>query len=123
MLFDQLIGDRFDLAMELLAQGEFVIYRDVRLHIGRDGSLECAKPSSWQPENMTEERALEDLATVESVLGELKTSAKFSQVISGRAVRLQLTDDYNTDEGIMRGGGDNVVHLTNGKLVWDYKKK
>jgi hypothetical protein len=95
---EELEGERWALALELLSDGQQVIVADVVLTLGRPGLLTAtARTGGQRPGEITAAAALADLARAESVLSEVRRSSpEFRELVLGREVELDVVVDLNT---------------------------
>jgi hypothetical protein len=99
-------------ALELLATGKpFQLGQVTFLRLDPQ-TVEASVASSWQLENVTEERARSDLdaarARVDALLRE---DAEFHGAIDGSTIEYLLVDDYEI-------GSVAICRLHDGNLVW-----
>jgi hypothetical protein len=107
-------GQRFEVALELLREGQSFVFDKVTFSLGSGGQLVVAIPSSfWPPENMSEVTALRDLERAKAVAEYLvKQSGRFAAIFEQRPP-LFLMFGY---EG--RGGENEWARLVNGRILW-----
>jgi hypothetical protein len=111
MSADEPEGQRFDQAVEALAEGNSVAFQDLLLSAGADG-VTCHVETSWQPDNVTEEKARVDLARAERNLTVLlEASERLRHVVGSRSVSYVLVEDYRTGLG-------ELCRLVGGELKW-----
>jgi hypothetical protein len=111
MSADEPEGQRFDQAIEALAEGNSVAFQDLLLSADADG-VTCHVETSWHPGNLTEENARVDLARAERNLTVLlKASERLRHVVDGHSVSYVLVEDYGT-------GLAELCRLVGGKLKW-----
>jgi len=107
-------GRRFEVALELLREGQSFVFDKVTFSLASDGQLVVAIPSSfWPPENITEATALRDLERAQAVAEYLvRESGRFAAIFEQRSA-LFLMFAY---EG--RGGENEWARLVNGSVLW-----
>jgi len=87
-------GSRFELALQRLQEGRPFILDRVAFRIADEGFLECAIQSSWQIDNLTDQRARDDFAHAKKVLKHIVTNAiAFASLIENRPVVYTIIDD------------------------------
>lgn len=104
-------GPRFDLALERLSAGHSFTFRDVRFWLSPVGELEVNAYSSWAPQNVTPERAMEDVRRAQLVYKYLCGSPAFVTAVQHSAPQFFLIYDY--------GGGEvELGRLVDGQIAW-----
>lgn len=101
---DEASGQRWRAALEVLAEGGYIVWRGIgltlRTHIGKGQSrvgprLFVRVSSAWEPEHMTLSRAEAELRRAQAELEDLKNeSPDFAQLVSGRPTSYELIHDY-----------------------------
>lgn len=105
-------GPRWAVALELLAAGKPFQLGQVTFRRLDPQSVEAAVASSWQLENVTEDRARADLdAARDRVAALLTDDTEFQRAIGGSTIEYVLVDDYDI-------GSVPICHLRAGDLVW-----
>lgn len=115
---DAIGGTNWSAALELLRAGEYVEYRGVTLTLAefdrgkrRLGTLQAIMPISWALSNLTEARALSDIARGTAVVDELITeSADIREMAQERGLRYELVDDYGKGSTLIATVVDGVPH-------------
>lgn len=88
-------GPRFDLAMERLREGHSFVFGRVVFCFRSDCCLECAVQSSWQVENLTDDRARHDLAHAIDVFSHIKASSNdFAALVAEEPAVYSVIEDY-----------------------------
>jgi len=107
-------GQRFEVALQLLREGQSFVFDKVTFSLDSGRQLVVAIPSSfWPPENITEATALRDLERAQAVAEYLvKQSGRFAAIFE-EGPPLFLMFAY---EG--RGGENEWARLVNGKVLW-----
>lgn len=105
-------GARFDLALERFIGGHSFTLQDVRFWLSPVGELEVNAYSSWAPQNVTHERAMEDLRRAQLAYEYLRDrSPAFVTAVQNSAPQFFLIYDY--------GGGEvELGRLVNGQIAW-----
>jgi hypothetical protein len=104
-------GQRWNLALQLLADGETVILRGVSLTL-RPQVLEALVQSTWDLEHATAETARADIARGERVVGALlESSEEFAKLVGDRTVEYRAIDDYGM-------GAIWFAELRDGRFQW-----
>lgn len=86
-------GERWELALQLLHEGQPVVWRHLCLRPEPEALLVQAS-SAWH-RDVTEERAREDLVRARELFSGLVASDdRFREVIGTRAIRYELVIDY-----------------------------
>jgi len=84
MQFDDINGPRAQLALQMLSDGKAVNFRGLGLQLNAAGAIECRVFSLWQPKNVTEAIAREELSmgqgTFEQLLEESSSLAAWLQL-------------------------------------------
>jgi hypothetical protein len=105
----ELDGPRFELAMELLRQGERVRFVDLDLRVCE--VLVVAVQSTWRSENVTVESASADLFNAEKQLRVLLDGSPVLRSAVPSELRFELEDDYGM-------GSVLICTLRQGQLHW-----
>ena len=105
-------GPRFDLALERLRAGHAFSFEDLTFWLAPDAHLEISINSSWTPDNVTQQRALELLNRAKNVYRNLcAENASFAAVAGNLAPRFILSYDYG-------GGSVELARLADGIIIW-----
>jgi hypothetical protein len=107
----ELDGPRFELAMQLLRQGQRVRFVDLDLRVYEREVLVVAVQSTWRSENVTAESARADLLNAEKQLRVLLDGSPVLRSALPSEVRFELEDDYGM-------GSVLVCTLQQGQLRW-----
>lgn len=104
---------RFDTALELLQQGRSVDFSDVHFYLDKEKKLlEVRSVSGWQIENLTGQRALEEIARGEKTYDYLITNNKrFAEIVKSYKLRFSVIEDSGN-------GSAEICYLSDSKLVW-----
>jgi hypothetical protein len=107
-------GARFEVALDLLRDGQSFVFDKVNFSLAANGQLVVGIPSSfWPPQNITEATALRDLQRAKAVAEYLvNQSARFADVFEQHPPFFMLF----AYEG--RGGENEWARLVNGKVLW-----
>jgi len=111
-------GQRWQVALSLLAEGGYIVWRGLGLTLRPQSVGEQSKlgrklwvrvGTAWDPDHMTPARAEAELRTAHGGIAELASDSKdFADLISGRPIAYELLYDYGmgavrlatwTDEG------------------------
>lgn len=121
---DEAAGQRWQAALEILAEGGYILWRGIgltlRAHIGKGRSrirprLFVRVSSAWEPDLLTPLRAEAELRHAQAELQELKTeSPDFARLVSGRPVCYELLHDY---------GMGSVLLATSSEEGFEYRWK
>ncbi len=104
-------GERFELALDQFAQGQFFIFLGSGLGIV-DGSLQMRVPSEWEPDSITPQRATQELdRAVHNLAGLRSASPRFAALTDGLPEHIVLLYDYGS-------GGIELCELNQGVLEW-----
>ncbi|HET9362284.1 MAG TPA: hypothetical protein VFO58_21180 [Vicinamibacterales bacterium] len=110
MRFDDPTGRRADVALELLREGKYVVYRGLGLHF-LGPQLEC-RLFVTHPEVVDEARAESEFSLGRAKLDELLNREDWTSALAGRLQRWELLLDYY-GEAIL------LCRLNEaGKLLW-----
>ena len=105
-------GPRFELALDRFRDGHAFTLNGVGFWLAPDGALEVSAQTSWFIENVTEQRALDDLDRARRLTDTLiEESPAFASLVKGRPRRYVLIDDYKM-------GGVVLCRLVDGSLNW-----
>ena len=108
---DEATGPRWSLALELLAQGETVIFDGVSLTLIPD-ALRVLVQTTWEMSRVTPENAREDIARGERVVASLlRSSNEFRELVGSRSIEYHAIDDYGMGAGWL-------AELRNGEFRW-----
>lgn len=108
---DEPSGQRFEIALDQFAAGEFFVFRGCGL-CRRQGFIEVRVPSSWEVERTNESRARQDLQLAERNIRRLQElSPRFSEIVGSLPVRFILVYDYGM-------GGLELCELEDGEFTW-----
>lgn len=111
---DEPSGERFSLALDLLASGETVVYRGLALAI-RSDVLQIDVPSTWRSEHVTQEHARRDLDRAAEVIDALAESSSRFRSLTGRLPRrLLLIEDYGNGAIALAELKGNAIHWRKG---------
>jgi hypothetical protein len=101
---DEASGQRWRAALEILADGGYIVWRGIgltlRTHIGKGRSrvgpgLFVRVFSAWDPEHTTSSRAEAELRRAQAALEELKgESPEFAALVADRPISYDLIYDY-----------------------------
>lgn len=107
----QLLGSRFELALQLFQQGQSITCDGVVLRLLPDALQVCAV-SSWQMQNVTEQTAWQDIRAAQHCVEKLiHRNSDFAILIEGKPKRYLLIEDYGM-------GSVELWRVANGSLVW-----
>lgn len=113
MEINETFGQRFDIAMELFAEGNTISYKKVWFILSGADFVVGTMQSSWKPENVSDIRALEDFRIIDYVFSELKESApKFLEIVQKRKLKKELVDNYGM-------GSVGVAYMEDNKIFWN----
>ena len=105
-------GPRFDLALERLRDGHAFSFEDLTFWLAPDAHLEISINSSWRPDNVTEQKALERLDLAQNVYRNLCAgNADFAAVAGNKSPRFILAYDYGS-------GSVELARLADGIIIW-----
>jgi hypothetical protein len=110
---DEPSGPRWELALDLLRRGEPFSLGVVTFRRISDDVVEAAVASTWQPQNVTEARARDDLETARRrTEALLARDASFRAVVGPSRIEYVLVDDYETGSvAICRLAGGEIQRL------------
>lgn len=92
-------GKRFELAMELLGEGNSVTFEDVSFRIISPTTLLIQLESSWQLDRITHESAIKDIESAHSTMKYLcNESSRFNELVSGKEIETVLFLGYGMGE-------------------------
>ena len=112
MQINKTTGERFKLALERFRDGHEIVFNDTGFYLNPNGTVECRIQSSWKIENISEERAKEDLAAAEATYNYLiDSSNEFAKLVKGRKLSKVLIDD----DGM---GSIELCRQENDVLLW-----
>jgi len=111
MRFDEPIGPRADMALELLSEGKAVIFRGLEIHVAPSGELECRVFSQWHPENVNTAVARDEFTVGQATLTDLLSGSPQFAAICGRPCRWELLWDYGM-------GAVRLCSMRDGVLTW-----
>jgi hypothetical protein len=104
LVVDEAAGQRWRVALEILAEGGYILWRGIgltlRAHIGKGRSrvgprLFVRVSSTWEPEHVTPSRAEAELRLAQAQLEELKAeSPEFAALVDRRPLSYELLHDY-----------------------------
>lgn len=104
LFVDETEGQRWRAALEILAEGGYIVWRGMgltlRANIGKGRPrvgprLFVRVMSIWEPEHVSPARAESELRRAQAELEELKSeSPAFATLVSGRPVSYELLHDY-----------------------------
>jgi len=113
MRFDDPIGKRADLALELLEEGKSVIFRDLGLRLPNPDTVECRVFSQWSPENINRAIAVGEIDASRRTFSDLvRESSAYRAVLGARTQLWELLFDYGN-------GAIRVCRVRDGELAWD----
>ena len=113
MKINQTSGKRFAVALELLAEGSAISYSGVSFQVIASNVLVRRVESSWQPERVDAQRALEDLASADRAMDFLcKVSEEFRELVIGRRIETVLFVGYGM-------GGVDICIESEGVIHWE----
>ena len=98
------------MALELLARGEPFQLGQITFRRLDPQTVEAAVASSWQLDNVTEERARNDLDGARRLVALLSEEAEFQSAIDGSTIEYVLVKDYEI-------GSVEICRLHDGDLV------
>jgi len=108
---DEATGPRWSLALELLAQGETVIFDGISLTVTPETLLVLVQ-TTWEMSRVTPENAREDIARGERVVSALLgSSEQFKRLVGVRAIEYHAIDDYGMGAGWL-------AELRDGEFRW-----
>ena len=103
---------RFDVALELLREGNAFTFDGVGFWIAPEGSLLVSAYSSWNISNITEQSALSDLERAKNVFAYLvRESPAFASIVKNCPQDFSLVYDCGKS-------GVEVARLVDSKLMW-----
>ena len=106
-------GQRFDLAMEILREGNSVSFSGVSFQLQPHNKMLRRVESTWQPERITEESAIQDLKSAEQATRYLcEQSQIFRHLVDGREITSVLFVGYGM-------GGIEICVQTPSGIVWE----
>lgn len=109
---DEPSGQRWELALDLLRNGDAFALGRVTFRRIADDVIEAAVASSWLPENLTEAKAREDLEPVREQTEALHAGdAAFRAVVGTSQIDYVLVDDYDI-------GSIALCRLTGPEIEW-----
>jgi hypothetical protein len=107
---DELEGQRWELALERLTQGETVIFRGVSLTL-LPGALRALAQITWKT-RPTAALVREDIARAEEIVRDaLDGSPDLKALVGNRSVEYHAIDDYGM-------GAVWLADLVDGKFTW-----
>lgn len=108
---DEMTGPRWSLALELLTQGETVIFDGVSLTL-IPGTLQVLVQTTWELSRVTPENARVDIARGERVVSTLlRSSREFSELVGARTIEYHAIDAYGM-------GAIWLAELRDGEFRW-----
>ena len=104
---------RFNVSLELFFEGQYFNFNDVSFHLNKEAeTLDIYVVSKWQLDNLTEQRAWEEIKRGENTYDYLVASSKeFAELVKPYKLRFSVIEDYGN-------GSFEVCYLSNNKLVW-----
>jgi hypothetical protein len=103
---------RFEVALELLREGDILTFDAVDFRLSADEILSVNVNSSWWIENTNEERALSDLKRAKDVLAYVaQESPEFARIIKNRKQEFTLSY-FDGRDGVLLG------RFVDGKILW-----
>jgi len=112
MKVSEINNRRFDVALELLQEGNAFTFDGIGFWISPEGSLLVSAYSGWDISNITEQNALSDLERAKNVFTYLITkSSAFAKIVKDCPLNFSLVYDCGKS-------GVKVARLINDKLVW-----
>lgn len=108
---DDIGTDRFDLALDLLAEGRSFALSGVSFFLEEPDVVRCNAWTDWQPENLDETRAQHEIVRAQEAFSLLSNrSPRFASLVQGRSPRYSVGYDYGT-------GGVELYYLSGDKLM------
>ena len=105
-------GARMDAALDLLADGQALVFSGVHFRLVHPDLLECAVESTWQHSSVTEHTARADLASAHRTLDYLRAeSPRFRALTAGRRVVASVFFGYGM-------GMVDICSESNGQFQW-----
>ena len=105
-------GPRFDLALERFREGHAFTFDRVGFLLASDGAFELLVPTSWLPENVTEQTASRDFERASQLADSLvDSSPEFAAIVGHRTRRVILLNDYGM-------GAVELCRFIDGTMVW-----
>lgn len=93
---DAPVGTRFEIGLDLLSEGQPIVYHGARLLLTNE-ELMVEVPSSRDMASVTERTARSDFDWAQAMLAELaEQSDRFRQLVDGRHTLMTLIHDYGT---------------------------
>jgi|GEM_PF-3227982 hypothetical protein len=104
---------RFKVALDLLREGRPLTFDSVTYFLANEKILSVSIESSWELENLTDDRALGDLQLAKSNFAYLlRNFEDFRVLVSGLQPSFHLVRDYGT-------GAVELASLSEDALVWN----
>ena len=92
---DELLGPRYELALDLLREGKPFYYLGLRFEVQSDGELECGVQTTSNRDSLTEEQACHDFERAKAIVQRmLSEAAGFADAVKSRRIEYCLIDDY-----------------------------
>lgn len=115
---DTVDGTNWSPALELLGAGEYIEYRGIGLTLAEYdrghkqlGALHASIPITWHLPNLTEARAMGDIARGTAVVEELiQASQEIRAIVQQRGLRYELVNDYGKGSTLVATVVDGAVH-------------
>lgn len=109
----ELEGKRFEIALQLLQEGEYILYENIGIKLIDNKQVNFIIPSScWQLENITKNNALDDLENAKTkIKNMLSNSKELSDLLSNKEFVYLL--NYDTGKA-----GIEICEERNEKIKW-----
>ena len=87
--------DRVATGIDIIRSGGRIRYNDIFVGLSPEKQIAVGINTSWLPDNITENSALEEFQVAESqYLSLLRHHSEFDQILSGRPIVYELIYDY-----------------------------
>lgn len=116
---DELAGERWVLALDLLRDGEQIVVADVVVSLGVPGVVAATARSAWSDVRLiTKEAAAGDLRRAGSVLWQIaRSSSEFCELVAGREAELEVVVDYSTGSILVASSRQGHAFWTDGTVL------
>lgn len=115
MNVDTTDGKRWSAALDEFRAGRPFSFRGVGFLLNESGGIEVEVQSTWQPENVTEDRAREDFDAAASVFSKLCSKSRdFAEFVAGRPVTYVLLDHCGMGAIVLCRRNDQRLQWTTG---------